>query len=412
MANVTKVIDMLAARTLLHAKNNAKVAKRLNRDYESQFGKDGMKIGDKVRLRDPIYAQVVEGEDMTGQVQSITENTRDLQINRIKNIVWEFSARELTLDIDRLEERYARPFGNQIANALDADALLLMQQTCPNFVGAPGTVPTSFLTYGQARAAIERNSAPRDGMDFAVITPDMEVNFVDLAKGFNNPGGQIGDQYKNGVLAKIWGVDFFMDQNCRTHLTGTLGSTPLANNATAQTGASIVCDGAGGAVTTYLKKGDKVTFDTVKEVNMLTKELTGNLRQFTVTADVASDSGGNFTIPISPSIIVSGPYQNCNVGVPNNDPVKIWGHASTYASKTSPQGMYVHKDAFTLAVVPIAPPAEGTGVAWRTLTDSQTGFSISYGMQSDLLTLKTTFRLSLMYGLAATHPEWACCIAS
>src|SRR3989304_5315906 len=132
MANTTKVTDMLAARTLLHAKNNAKVARRLNRDWESQFAKSGMKIGDTVRLRDPVMFTVSEGLDITSAVQAVTEKTRNLAVNRIINVPYEFDARELTLDIDRLDDRYARPAGMILANKLDLECLVLMQQTTPN----------------------------------------------------------------------------------------------------------------------------------------------------------------------------------------------------------------------------------------------------------------------------------------
>lgn len=414
MANTLAVTDKIAAETIAEFKNLVRVAPRLNRDYEAQFGTDGgMNFGDTVRLRDPVLFTVSDGLDVTGDVQAVTENTRNFSVNQIKNVVYKLNAKELALDVskDRLVERYARPAATILANHLDYSCLLFMQQSCSNFVGVPGAVPTTFLTYGQAKQRIEDASAPRDERDFCVITPKMETNFVNLAVAYQNPPEAISSQYKKGTLKRVWGADFFMSQNCRTHTVGALGTTPITNGSN-QTGSSLVVDGATVSITGYFKKGDKITCAGVNRVNILTKQDTGELMIFTVTADTDSDGSGNVTIPISPAIVASGPYQNVTNAAGDGKAILTFGHASTYAGLSTPQGMYVHPDAFTLAIVPLAAPPQGAGVAWKSMVDEDTGIAISYGMQSDLLTMETYFRMTLMFGIAATHPDWACVICS
>src|SRR3990167_6115796 len=109
--------------------------------------------------------------------------------------------------------------------------------------------------------------------------------------------------------------EFSMDQNTKAHTIGALGGTPVVVGAN-QTGASINCDGAGGAVTGYLLRGDCITFTSVNGIvpNTATKTgggvSTGQLQQFVVTSDVDSDgTGATADVPISPSIITSGAFQ-------------------------------------------------------------------------------------------------------
>jgi hypothetical protein len=213
------------------------------------------------------------------------------------------------------------------------------------------------------------------------------------------------EQYRKGKMGTSGGFEFYMDQNCATHTVGALGGTPLANGATAQTGSNIITDGWTAAAATRLNRGDVVQFAGVYEVNPQSRESVGVLKDFVVTADAASDSSGNLTIPISPAIVVDGAMQNASAGVADGAAVTIFGHASTYAGKVSPTGMAFHKDAFTLACADLPLP-RGVDMAAR-VSDKQLGLSVRMVRAYDINSDQFPCRLDVLYGWAALRPELA-----
>jgi hypothetical protein len=62
--------------------------------------------------------------------------------------------------------------------------------------------------------------------------------------------------------------------------------------------------------------GDVFTLPLVFSVNPVTKQSTGSLMQFVVTANASSDGSGNLTAIISPAIITAGPFQNVTAARP------------------------------------------------------------------------------------------------
>ena len=98
-----------------------------------------------------------------------------------------------------------------------------------------------------------------------------------------------------------------------------------------------------------------VTFPGVFAVNPQSRTSTGVLAQFVVTADLAAAA---VSIPISPAITVTGAFQNASASPTNTTPFLIVGAASTaYQCNVA-----YHKDAFTLAMVPMWAPRGGKGV--------------------------------------------------
>ena len=89
-------------------------------------------------------------------------------------------------------------------------------------------------------------------------------------------------------------------------------------------------------------------------VNPQSRQSTGVLAQFVVTADCAAAAT---SIPISPAIVTSGAFQNVSASPTNGSPFLIVGAASTAYNCN----VAFHQDAFTLAMVPWAPEA-GKGV--------------------------------------------------
>jgi hypothetical protein len=123
----------------------------------------------------------------------------------------------------------------------------------------------------------------------------------------------------------------------------------------------------------------------------------GVAAQFVVTADVAA---GMTSIPISPAIVTSGAFQNVTASPTTAQPYVIVGSASTaYQCNTA-----FHKDALTLAMVPMWAPPGGKGVI-DVAQETYKGYTIKVTEFYDGLNDKSIMRLDVLFGWAATYPE-------
>jgi hypothetical protein len=105
---------------------------------------------------------------------------------------------------------------------------------------------------------------------------------------------------------------------------------------------------------------------------------------------------------ISPAIIPSGAFQNVTVSPSNGAVVTILGTASgSYDAN-----VVFHQDAFTLAMVPMNTPEEGTGAKVTQMSDD--GYTIKVTKVYDGINDNNIMRLDVLYGFAATYPELAC----
>jgi hypothetical protein len=143
------------------------------------------------------------------------------------------------------------------------------------------------------------------------------------------------------------------------------------------------------------------TVANVFSVNPVTRQSTGQLMQFVVQANGSSDGAGNLTISISPQIISAGPFQNVNAAPANGAALVFSGTASTAYARN----IAWHKDAFTLACVPMIDLAFAGG--WGAVK-SQDGFSLRVFRQAAISTDTVGNRVDTLYGYATPYPEQAC----
>jgi hypothetical protein len=102
--------------------------------------------------------------------------------------------------------------------------------------------------------------------------------------------------------------------------------------------------------------------------------------------------------------VLSGPTQNVSNAPADNAAVTIFGHASTYASKVSPQGLAFHPKAFTAAFVDLPLP-RGADMAAR-ISDADLGISMRVWRDGDINTDQFPCRIDILYGLDSLRPEW------
>jgi hypothetical protein len=407
-ANELLTDDVIAKEALMIVENELTITKLINRRYEKKFAQEGNKIGDTLNIRLPVRWEGREGELMVPE--AARERTIALKVDRLIGQDLEFSNVDLTLKVDQFKERYLDTACASIANRIDK-AVCEQYANVPNFAGTPAVVPSTLDTYFDASVIMSNYGVPsgKNGKRAMVLSPRMEATIVNALKGLFQAAKAIATQYETGGMGHVIGFDWHMDQNIQTHTVGTLGGTPLVDGA-GQSGASILLRGYTSAAAQRHKRGDIVTFAGVNGVNPMSKDDTGELRQFVVTADTDGTAGGAVTLPILPAIVLAGPYRNVTAAAADGAAVKTFGHASTYAAAVSKQGLAFHKEWLTAAFVDLDLP-KGMEMAARAKSE-KLGLSIRIVKGFDIRTNQHLCRLDVLFGLKQTYEDFAVRIAS
>jgi hypothetical protein len=377
---------------LVHLKNNLVFGNRVNRTYQNMFG---VKEGSTFVIRDPNMYTVSTGRDLEKQNQA--ESTQSFTVATQKHIDMAWSTLELTQSIEELEERYIKPAMIKLANEVDV-ALAALYKDVSDQVGTAGTNPATFSVFGDCNERLDENACPNDPRTMA-LNPKAFWSMADNLKGTFDKG-LAHDTIRKGSLGQIAGMEFMKGQNIQRHTTGafTTSATPLMKGAT-QTGAAIATDGWNGNSST-VKDGDIFTIAGVNAVNPISKADLGYLKQFVVTADTTSVSNEMLTLPISPSIVTTGAYQNVSAATGDDAALTFVGTEST----AYPVHLGFHRDAFSLVVLPLAMP---DSISWKS-RQTMDNISIRVIKVYDYEFDDEILRFDILYGLKTIRPEFAC----
>jgi len=385
----------------------------LNISNEAKFAVEGAKIGTVLNVRKPPQYTVSTGQAL--DLQAAKETSVPVTLTTQNHVDFQFNSADLALSVDDFSKRFISPAVAALANKIDYNGLQLYKDVFQH-VGTPKTTPTSLLTYLSAGVKLDNSCCPIDGERYVVITPLMQATMVSNLTTVFNPQTVISSQYRTGEMGQAVGFTWSMDQNVPTHLTGNAVGTPVTNSPTSTGGASIITNGWT-TTTATLKRGDVISVADLYWVNPQSKASTGSLAQFVVTADKTADGSGNITIPVSPTIVLSGAEQNCyssTGAMVSGKAITVFETAqaglAALASSSTPQGLAFHRDAFTLACADLPLPG-GVDMASR-VSDPDLGLSIRLVRQYDISTDNFPCRLDILYGWSTLRPELACRISA
>ena len=398
MANNILTIDMITRKALQILENNLVLTRNVNRQYDDSFAVEGAKIGSTLRIRLPDRALVTDGAAL--QVQDDNEQSTTLAVASQKHIGVNFTSAELTMQLDDFAERVLKPRVSQLAASIDADVANAYKDIYSS-VGTPGTTPGTSLVLLQAQQKLNENAA---GMNprYATVNPAANAGLVEGMKGLFNPVDTISKQFKNGMMGTgVLGYDEInMSQSIVSHTTGVTPTAPImAATVSSQGTTSLSISFTSGSPT--FKVGDVFTIANVYAVNPQTRQSTGSLQQFTVTADVSVSSGTTATLSVSPAIYTSAHALATVNSFPQNNAVLTFlgGSATQYA-----QNLVYHKDAITFATADLLLP-QGVDMASRQVHN---GISMRIVRQYDINNDRMPCRIDVLYGYKAIRPAMAC----
>ena len=402
MANTLLTIDMVTLEALRILHGNTAFVKKVNRDYDPNFAKEGAKIGDTLRIRKPPQYTVRTGRVM--QAQNATETYVSLPVSTQKGVDMDFTSAEFTMSIDNFSQRFLKPAMSVLASTIDYDALAMTLKVW-NSVGSPGTTPATYLVWGQANQKLDENLAPRDGNRTAILSPAAMAATVDGLKTLFQAGDAIADQYRSGVMSQAIDLMWAMDQNVRNATMGTRDGTTILITGAVSTGATQIAVDytVGTSASATVTAGEVLTIGSVFSVNAETKQTLPNLQQFVVTANTTAVTSQWLTLPISPTIYgpTSGALQNVNALPADNAVVTFYG---TTSSTVYPQNLVFHKDAFTFATADLKMP-RNQEMASRKVMD---GISMRIWEGADIVNDAFPVRSDVLYGFVETYPQLAC----
>jgi hypothetical protein len=366
-------------------------------------------MGDTINVRLPQRFVATHGQAL--QVQNITDQTTPVTLNDQINVGLALSSAQRTTQVDRVRERYITPAAQTLANAADVSAYSTLWPFVYSSVGTPGTTPTSTLTYLQAGGKLDDQAV--SGTRYATLDVAAAYTIANAATTLFNPTGEIGKIFKRGQMgAGQLAIDeWAKSQSVQSRTTGTFtASTPLVNGAN-QTGSTININGWANGATT-LKRGDKFTIAGVFTVNPVSYSTLPRLQQFVITADTADAAGVTATLPISPSIIISGQLQTVSNSPATGAVVTVLGATSaaagTLATTVSPQSLLYTKDFGVLASADLVMP-EG-GADGNRISDKEMGMSIRWVRQYQIGTDQNDMRLDILIGPAVLQARNAVAI--
>ena len=388
--------QIITKESLVILENNLVAANRVNRKFENQF----VKIGSSLTIRKPNRFTVASGAAL--QVQNISEPSVSITISNQKHVDFQFTSQDLTLTVEEFSERYLKPGLATLANQVDSD-VLSNTLSISNYVGTPTVTPAAFSSSVQLTGQrMDENAAPQDNRTLVLNPAAYWAIANGLTPSFVMPTAK--EALVKGYLATIGNFEVYMDQNV------TRGGTNAHNTSvtmiTNSTAAGVQGNGNttsmyGGAATETINIGDVFTVAGVNNVNPQSRQSTGQLKNFTVTA-TSTPTASVWTVTFTPAVVTSGPYQNVTAGI-NSSQAVTWLNGTTATQVNSINNIAFTRDAFGLVMVPLEIPQGVDFAARETYRNISMRVIRAYDINNDVFPT----RVDILYGTTVYYDELA-----
>ena len=392
MANTNLINDIVLPDSMVTFRNNSVITNAIQPHYDDTYEFKGAKAGDTINLR--THQEFTVREDTLNiSTQGVEQKSTPLVRSKIFGIDFTYTDAELTQDVDGFMEYRVKPAMATLAAKVDQ----YVYTTVSDGVSQGVTLPATNIDQADILAAgvlLDDASCPRDGSRTVILNPKGHSQLVQSSNGLFNNATPLSQQFDDGIVKlPSYGFNFAMSQNVSTHTTG--GYDTAYDVKTIPSSGDAVLDVDTGSGT--IKKGDIFTLVGVNAVNKLTKQDTGELMQFVVTADSA---GGDVNLAISPAIISTGQYQNVTALPAVNADLVFLGTAST----PYPQGLAFHPGFAAVGFCDLVIPQGGIIDGARKVED---GISMRCLTGYDILTSQQYIRFDVLMGAVTVEPSMA-----
>lgn len=403
MANALITTSIITKHAVKEFLNNLQIASKVDRQLDKEF----RKVGETISVRRPVMFTSTDGATL-GTAEDIEEVAASVTLDKRKHVHFAITSQDLTLKIEDFNERYIQPAMAELAQQVES-SLADSYKEIGNFVGTPGTAPSTFLEVGAAAKVLSKLGTPMNVRWNAFYDEDASLALADGLKSVF-PTEIARKAIEEAAIGRYSKFMMYENQSLKLHTVGVATGTPLINGASqgttyAASGAawsqSLITDGWTNDTAGILLAGDVITIAGVNSVNRRTRVDTGDLQTFVVTADVASGATtGPATLTISPPMITSGPYQTVTAAPADGMAITVKTGAGGSSHK---QNLAFHPNAITLAMAPLDLPTAGA----ESSRESFDNISIRTVTQFDITTDQTIYRFDILYGVKAQNPDFA-----
>jgi hypothetical protein len=410
MANsiLTNTVITREAARILHQEGT--FFSNVNREYRSEFAKQGAKAGTTIGMRLPAKYTVRTNATYSGQDH--VERSTPLAVLSQYGVDVSFTTADRTLSLDDFGKRVLRPAIKQLASKIEYDALNLAYKRVWNTVNGTTNSVLTYRYFQKAGQKLTDALAPVADRT-AIMSPSSVVEFLDATKGLFAANSNLNEQFREGMMGRTGGFDVGENTLLPSHSTGSLAGTPLTNGTTLGTSTTanswvsqtdLSVDGATSSTT--IAAGDVITLSGVYEVHPESKQNTGRLQQFVVQSAVTlTTTATAYTVTVKPGLMYGSgnAFQNTVLsGVANTDNLTVTriGAASTAFG----QDLFFHQDAFAFVTVDLEDMSPYGANCTRATSDS---VSMRFIQQYDASVDVVRARLDVLWGFAELLPELA-----
>ena len=203
MANTLLTPQIIAKEALMVLRNNAVMANLVYRDYSDEFAA----VGDTITIRKPATFKANEYNGSI-EVQDATESGVKVVMNKLLDVSFAVTSKEMTLDIADFSNQLIVPAMQAFADKIDS-SILALESGITNRVNASNSkadviAARKYLTTAAAPLA-DRRYVYNSDVEADLLSTDLFVN-----------AGAVGDDgtaLKEASLGRKFGMDFYVDQN-------------------------------------------------------------------------------------------------------------------------------------------------------------------------------------------------------
>lgn len=378
MPNVLDVlIPKILARSLMSLRLKVVMPRLVNGDYSSEGAKKGAVITVPIPK-----AQTVTDVTPSNTKPALVDTTPDQVLVPLDQ--WKGTSFHLT-DQDMLriaaDENFIpmQTMEAIIALAENVNGYLLdLYKEVPNWVGTAATTPfaTDASAAINARKTLHALKCPGAGR-VGVLDLNAEANALALAVFADADKAGTTTVKIEGEIGRKYGVDWYSDQQVKTHVRGATTGTSIAVNglpAVHPIGGKVLnVDG----LTAGFVKGDIFT-------------IAGDTTQYTVISAATFGGGAQVLTEIFPALRVA-PADNAVITV-----------VATHVAS-----LVFHRNAFAFAMRPLLDATQGANLNSRILsmTDPETGITLR--LEVTRVHKALTWEFDILYGGRCVRPEYA-----
>ena len=368
MATTFITPTVVAKEALMSLDNNLVLSNVVYKAYSPEFAR----VGSTVLVRKPHEFATVRDfvTDTTVVPQTIVESSVAVKMDKLYDITFPITSRELSLDVQTFSEQCIAPAMRAHAQSMDA----LIAAEYVNFAahypvsGTPGVGDIAGV-----RTQLNLNKVPF-GDRSVVMHPQSEQAYIVLDAFLHAEKRGDTQALKEASMGRVFGMDWYMDQNIKTH-TEDIATAPTQVGANAASAATVIKVIGATSTSATLPKGDvfKIAGETNDKGHVLTA--------------AAELSGGSASVTIAPGLQSS-----------------VASGASLTWQKTHKANLALHKNAIALVTAPLEPPLGGA----RGAVETYKGLTCRVVYDYTSSTKTNNISIDILFGIKTLDIELGC----